>query len=102
MFNVAFHGTVATGGNDFTKSVSVLHAKDVLFPHGIYVDPILMGRKDSNRKYRVIATNGKYYLTNIAPSGPKTFITLTPKKDVKDDVRSDSNLNDEDPLAELH
>ena len=79
MFNIAFHGTVATGGNDFTKPVRKLHAKDVLFPNGIFVDPIRAGKYDSTRKYRLIATNPKYYLTNIGPSGAKVYISLKKK-----------------------
>lgn len=101
MFNIAFHGTVATGGNDFTKSVSQMHAKDVLFPHGIYVDPITTGKLNRNSKYRMIGTNSKYYSTNIAPSGAKTFIKVKPKS-------SESNSNElngprqQNTLTELH
>ena len=102
MFNVAFHGTVATGGNDFTKPVSHVHAKDVMFPYGIYVDPILMGRKDDNRKYRIIATDGKYYLTNIAPSGAKTFIKLIPKSSAKKQEQEEDENKEGDALLELH
>jgi hypothetical protein len=79
MFNIAFHGTIATGGNDFTKSVSQIHAKDVIFPHGIFVDPILAGKVDKTRKYRLVSTNPKYYMTGVAPSGAKTFIKLKKK-----------------------
>lgn len=79
MFNIAFHGTVTTGGNDFTKSVSKLHAQDVVFPLGIFVDPILGGKYNQNSKYRVVSTNSKYYITGVAPSGAKTYINLSPK-----------------------
>jgi hypothetical protein len=89
MFNIAFHGTIATGGNDFTKPVSKMHAKDVLFPHGIYVDPILTGKLDRNRKYRVVSTSGKYYFTNAAPSGAKTFIKIKAKQYSEEVVQKD-------------
>lgn len=102
MFNIAFHGTVATGGNDFlskihlkedgtvasegetfVKTVDRMHANDVLFPFGIFVDPILGGKFNEHSKYRIVATNPKYYLTNISPSGAKTFITLKGKEKEK-------------------
>jgi len=67
-----------------------MHAKDVLFPHGIYVDPITTGKLDRNRKYRKIGTNSKYYSTNIAPSGAKTFIKLSKKSST---ISSSSNSN---------
>ena len=102
MFNVCFHGTVATGGNDFTKPVSQIHAKDVLFPHGIYVDPITTGKLDRNRKYRKIGTNSKYYSTNVAPSGAKTFIKLSKKSSTTGPSSNSNKPNQQDKLVELH
>jgi hypothetical protein len=66
-----------------------MHAKDVLFPHGIYVDPILTGKLDRNRKYRVVSTSGKYYFTNAAPSGAKTFVKIKAKQYSKKVVKKD-------------
>lgn len=102
MFNVCFHGTIATGGNDFTKPVSQMHAKDVLFPHGIYVDPISTGKLDRNRKYRKIGTNSKYYSTNVAPSGAKTFIKLKRKSSTNNNYNGPEDSNQQNILSELH
>lgn len=102
MFNVAFHGTVATGGNDFTKPISKMHAKDVLFPHGIYVDPILTGKLDRNRKYRIVSTNGKYYFTNVAPSGAKTFVKIKAKQTLRKVVIKDLTFDEKSEISELH
>ena len=102
MFNVAFHGTIATGGNDFTKPVSKMHAKDVLFPHGIYVDPILTGKLDRTRKYRMISTSGKYYLTNVAPSGAKTFVKIKQKSKSTNKKEPKKTVQEIDTISELH
>ena len=98
MFNIAFHGTIATGGNDFTKSVSQIHAKDVIFPYGIFVDPILAGKVDKTRKYRLISTNPKYYMTGVAPSGAKTFIKLKKKISTNKQELPDSRDEIEDEI----
>lgn len=102
MFNICFHGTVATGGNDFTKTVSQMHAKDVIFPYGIYVDPISTGKLDRNRKYRRVGTNSKYYSTNIAPSGAKTFIKLNKKSSISGSSGNSEGPNQQNTLNELH
>ncbi len=102
MFNVAFHGTIATGGNDFTKPVSKMHAKDVLFPHGIYVDPILTGKLDRTRKYRMVSTSGKYYLTNVAPSGAKTFVKIKQKSKSTNKKEPKKTVQEIDTISELH
>ena len=82
MFNVAFHGAVSLwtnkeNVNDFLKDRKD-HAKDVLFPYGFFVDPILGGSVDDSKKFRIINIDRKYYATNRAPSGAKAFISFDP------------------------
>lgn len=96
MFNIAFHGTIATGTNDFVKSVGNFHADEVLFGQGIFVDPLLSGKYKENSKYRPAANSSKYFLTDYAPSGAKTFISLKPKEAVitqnQEDLIDEENL----------
>ena len=96
MFNIAFHGTIATGTNDFVKSVGNFHADEVLFGKGIFVDPLLSGKYKENSKYRLAANSSKYFLTDYAPSGAKTFISLKPKEVVitedQEDLLDEENL----------
>jgi hypothetical protein len=82
MFNVAFHGAVSLWSskenrNDFLKDRKA-HAKDVLFPYGFFVDPILGGSVDDSKKFRIIGIDRKYYAANLAPSGAKAFINFDP------------------------
>lgn len=94
MFNVAFHGTVATGENDFIKNIHPEHAIDVLFPYGFFVDPIRGGQYTEYGDYRIISTSIKYFKTNLSPSGAKTFILLKPKN--VSEEHSEEKGNEED------
>jgi hypothetical protein len=90
MFNVLFHGAVSlatdeNNRNDFLKDRKA-HAKNVLFPYGFFVDPILGGSFDDTKNFRIVNTSRKYYATNMAPSGAKAYINFDPieEKTVKE------------------
>ena len=90
MFNVLFHGAVSlatdkNNRNDFLKDRKA-HAKNVLFPYGFFVDPILGGSFDNTKNFRIVNTSRKYYATNMAPSGAKAYINFDPieEKTVKE------------------
>jgi hypothetical protein len=103
MFNVLFHGAVSlatdeNNRNDFLKDRKA-HAKNVLFPYGFFVDPILGGSFDNTKNFRIVNTSRKYYATNMAPSGAKAYINFDPiEEDVvveeeKEEVEIDEKLN---------
>jgi hypothetical protein len=98
MFNVAFHGAVSLwtnkeNVNDFLKDRKA-HAKDVLFPYGFFVDPILGGSVDDSKKFRIINMDRKYYATNRAPSGAKAFINFDPIVSNSEEPRKDEKSNE--------
>jgi len=82
MFNTLFHGAISLwegkdNRNDFLKDRKA-HARDVLFPYGFFVDPILGGKVDDTARHRIVATSIKFYAANMIPSGAKTFIDFSP------------------------
>jgi len=84
MFNVMFHGAVSLwenkqNRNDFLKDRKA-HAKDVLFPYGFFVDPILGGKYNDTSDHAIVNTDIKFYAANMVPSGVKTFIDFRPYK----------------------
>lgn len=103
MFNVAFHGAVSLWSNkenrnDFLKDRKA-HAKDVLFPYGFFVDPILGGSVDDSKKFRIIGIDRKYYAANLAPSGVKAFINFDPivktSSEAEIEIKPDEEINNE-------
>ena len=98
MFNVAFHGAVSLwtnkeNVNDFLKDRKA-HAKDVLFPYGFFVDPILGGSVNDSKKFRIINIDRKYYATNRAPSGAKAFINFDPIVSSSEEPKKEEKSNE--------
>jgi len=93
MFNVMFHGAVSLwenkeNRNDFLKDRKA-HAEDVLFPYGFFVDPILGGKYSDTSDHAIVNTDIKFYATNMAPSGVKTFIDFRPYEKPSEVVTSE-------------
>ena len=100
MFNVMFHGAVSLwenkeNRNDFLQDRES-HAKDVLFPYGFFVDPIISGKYDEDLKHALVGTSIKFYAANIAPSGVKTFIDFRPVEEVTTSRSSSSTQRQDD------
>ena len=105
MFNVLFHGAVSLWSsrenkNDFLNDRKA-HAKDVLFPYGFFVDPILGGLYAEGKHFRIVNTNRKYYATNVVPSGTKTFINFDPVKKSNEEVKESKEDINRKELNEL-
>ena len=96
MANQDFIYTITTeleNVNDFLKDRKA-HAKDVLFPYGFFVDPILGGSVDDSKKFRIINIDRKYYATNRAPSGAKAFINFDPIVSSSEEPKKEEKSNE--------